>query len=80
MSIEKVIYTARAKAMSGRVGTAKSDDGQINLTLDRRVKMGKREWHQSGTTVRRGVCSLFHRSFESCCGKAPHPDTRGCGN
>jgi hypothetical protein len=46
MSIEKVIYTARAKAMSGRVGTAKSDDGQINLTLDRRVKMEKREWHQ----------------------------------
>ena len=33
MAIEKVIYTARAKAMGGRVGTAKSDDGQINLTL-----------------------------------------------
>jgi hypothetical protein len=29
MSIEKVIYTAGAKAMGGRVGTAKSDDGQI---------------------------------------------------
>jgi Ohr subfamily peroxiredoxin len=40
MSIEKVIYTAMAKATGGRVGTAKSDDGQINLTLDRPVEMG----------------------------------------
>ena len=40
MSIEKVIYIARAKAMGGRVGTAKSDDGQINLKLDRPVEMG----------------------------------------
>jgi hypothetical protein len=46
MSVEKVIYTARAKAMGGRLGTAKSDDGQINLTFDRRVEMGKREWRQ----------------------------------
>ena len=39
MSIEKVIYTARAKAMGGRVGTAKSDDGQIDLKLDGPVEM-----------------------------------------
>ena len=39
MSIEKVIYTARAKVMGGRVGTAKSDDGQIDLKLDRTVEM-----------------------------------------
>src|ERR1700733_11071620 len=39
MSIEKVIYTARAKAMGGRVGAAKSDDGQIDLKLDRPVEM-----------------------------------------
>ena len=39
MAIEKAIYTARAKA-TGRVGTAKSDDGQINLKLDRPVEMG----------------------------------------
>jgi hypothetical protein len=32
--------TARAKSMGGRVGTAKSDDGQINLKLDRPVEMG----------------------------------------
>jgi len=40
MAIEKAIYTARAKAMGGRVGTAKSDDGQINLKLDRPLEMG----------------------------------------
>jgi lipoyl-dependent peroxiredoxin len=40
MAIEKAIYTARAKATGGRVGTAKSDDGQINLKLDRPVEMG----------------------------------------
>jgi lipoyl-dependent peroxiredoxin len=39
MSIEKVIYTARVKAMGGRVGRAKSDDGQIDLKLDRPVEM-----------------------------------------
>jgi lipoyl-dependent peroxiredoxin len=40
MAIEKAIYTARAKAMGGRVGTAKSDDGEIDLKLDRPVEMG----------------------------------------
>ena len=40
MSIEKVIYTARAKVIGGRVGTAKSDDNQIDLKLDRPVEMG----------------------------------------
>ena len=40
MAIEKAIYTARATAMGGRVGIAKSDDGLINLKLDRPVEMG----------------------------------------
>ena len=40
MAIENAIYTARAKAMGGRVGAAKSDDGQIDLKLDRPVEMG----------------------------------------
>src|ERR1700727_1452084 len=40
MSIEEVIYTARARSMGGRVGTARSDDGQIDLKLDRPVEMG----------------------------------------
>jgi len=40
MAIENAIYIARARAMGGRVGTAKSDEGQINLKLDRPVEMG----------------------------------------
>jgi osmotically inducible protein OsmC len=40
MAIENAIYTARARATGGRVGSAKSDDGQINLKLDRPVAMG----------------------------------------
>ena len=42
MAIEKVIYTAHANVVGGRVGTAKSDDGQIDLKLDRPVEMGGR--------------------------------------
>ena len=40
MAIEKAIYTAHARATGGRVGTAKSDDGHINLALDRPIEMG----------------------------------------
>jgi lipoyl-dependent peroxiredoxin len=42
MPIEKAIYTARARVAGGRVGTAKSDDGQIDLKLDRPVEMGSK--------------------------------------
>ena len=40
MAIEKAVYTAHARATGGRVGTAKSDDGQIDLKLDRPIEMG----------------------------------------
>jgi Ohr subfamily peroxiredoxin len=40
MAIEKTIYTARATATGGRTGTAKTDDGQLDLQLDRPKKMG----------------------------------------
>jgi osmotically inducible protein OsmC len=40
MAIEKAIYTARARVTGGRVGTAKFDDGQIDLKLDRPIEMG----------------------------------------
>jgi organic hydroperoxide reductase OsmC/OhrA len=43
MAIEKAMYTARAKAVGRRVGTAKSDDGQLNLKLDRPVGTQK-QW------------------------------------
>src|SRR3984885_6485104 len=40
MAIEKAIYTAHARVTGGRVGTTKSDDGQIDLKLDRPIEMG----------------------------------------
>jgi Ohr subfamily peroxiredoxin len=40
MAIEQAVYTAHAKAPGGRVGTARSDDGQIDLKLDRPIEMG----------------------------------------
>jgi lipoyl-dependent peroxiredoxin len=40
MAIEKAIYTAHARVTGGRIGAAKSDDGQIDLKLDRPVEMG----------------------------------------
>ena len=40
MAIESAIYTAHARSTGGRVGTVKSDDGQIELKLDRPVEMG----------------------------------------
>ncbi len=46
MSIEKAIYTARQRQWADGLEAAKSDDGQVNLTLDRRVEMGEREWPQ----------------------------------
>ncbi|WP_130417083.1 Ohr family peroxiredoxin [Edaphobacter modestus] len=81
MSIEKVIYTARAKAMGGRVGTAKSDDGQIDLKLDRPVEMGGKG---NGTNPEQlfatGYAACFIGALRVVCGKAPHPDTGGCSN
>jgi lipoyl-dependent peroxiredoxin len=76
MAIENAIYTARAKAMGGRVGSAKSDDGQINLNLDRPVEMGGKG---NGTNPEQlfavGYAACFIGAPESCCGKAPHSDT-----
>jgi len=57
MAIDKT--TARAKVMGGRVGTAKSDDGQINLKLDRPVEMGGKE---DGTNPEQ----LFAAGYAAC--------------
>ena len=59
MAIGKAIYTARAKAIGGRVGTAKSDDGQIDLKLDRPVEMGGRG---NGTNPEQ----LFAADYAAC--------------
>ena len=40
MAIDRAIYTAHARATGGRAGAAKSDDGQIDLKLNRPIEMG----------------------------------------
>jgi lipoyl-dependent peroxiredoxin len=40
MPIGEAIYIARAKATGGRIGTARTDDGQLELRLDRPREMG----------------------------------------
>lgn len=40
MNLEKIIYTARATATGGREGTAKTDDGKLELKLDTPIEMG----------------------------------------
>jgi lipoyl-dependent peroxiredoxin len=40
MSIEKVLYQARAKATGGRVGRAVSSDGALNVELTRPRELG----------------------------------------
>jgi lipoyl-dependent peroxiredoxin len=81
MAIEKAIYTARAKAMGGRVGTAKSDDGQIDLKLDRPVEMGGKG---NGTNPEQlfaaGYAACFIGALRIVAGKRQHPDTGGCSN
>ena len=59
MAIEKTIYTAHARATGGRVGTAKSDDGQIDLKLDRPIEMGGKG---SGTNPEQ----LFAAGYAAC--------------
>lgn len=59
MATEKAIYTARAKAAAGRVGTAKSDDGQINRKLDRPGELGGK---RNGTNPEQ----LLAASYAAC--------------
>ncbi len=40
MALEKIVYTAHATAVGGREGTAKSDDGQLDVKLGTPKQMG----------------------------------------
>jgi osmotically inducible protein OsmC len=67
MSIEMGNLHRHGKG-NGRTGwTAKSDDGQINLKLDRPVEMGGKG---NGTNPEQlfccRLCSQLHRSLEGC--------------
>jgi len=59
MAIERAIYTARAIATGGRTGTAKTDDGQLDLLLDRPKEMG-------GKGVGTNPEQLFAAGYAAC--------------
>ena len=40
MALDKVLYTAHATATGGRTGTAKSDDGKLNVNLSTPRELG----------------------------------------
>ncbi|HSI61352.1 MAG TPA: organic hydroperoxide resistance protein [Ideonella sp.] len=40
MALDKVLYTAHATATGGRAGTAKSDDGALDVTLSTPKELG----------------------------------------
>ena len=40
MALGKIVYTARATATGGREGTARSDDGKLDVALDLPKAMG----------------------------------------
>jgi osmotically inducible protein OsmC len=59
MAIEKAIYTAHAKVTGGRIGTAATDDGQLELRLDRPKEMG-------GEGVGTNPEQLFAAGYAAC--------------
>lgn len=44
MSLEKVVYTAKAKATGGREGRATSSDGVLDVKLGLAKRDGRRIW------------------------------------
>ena len=59
MALEKVVYTAHATATGGREGTAKSDDGKLDVKLDLPKAMGG---HDQGTNPEQ----LFAAGYAAC--------------
>jgi len=70
MAIEKVIYTAHATITGGRIGTAKTDDGQLNLILDRPKEMvGKAEGTNPEQLFAAGYGACFLSALKIVAGK-----------
>ncbi len=59
MALEKVVYTAHVTATGGREGTAKSDDGNLEVKLDMPKAMGG---HNQGTNPEQ----LFAAGYAAC--------------
>jgi len=59
MALEKIVYTAHATATGGREGTAKTDDGKLDVKLDLPKQMGGKE---DGTNPEQ----LFAAGYAAC--------------
>jgi Ohr subfamily peroxiredoxin len=59
MALEKIVYTAHVTATGGREGTAKSDDGSLEVKLDTPKQMGG---HNNGTNPEQ----LFAAGYAAC--------------
>ncbi len=59
MAIEKVVYTAHAKATGGRDGVAKTDDGKLDVKLQLPKEMG-------GTGEGTNPEQLFAAGYAAC--------------
>ena len=62
MSIEKVLYQARAKAVGGRVGHAVSSDGVLDAQLTRPRELGGSGAGPAGTNPEQ----LFAAGYSAC--------------
>lgn len=60
MAIESAVYTAHATSTGGRTGTARSSDGQIDLTLSTPPQLGGAGGH--GTNPEQ----LFAAGYSAC--------------
>jgi lipoyl-dependent peroxiredoxin len=54
-----IVYIAHARATGGQVGTARSDDGQIDLKLHRLIEIVVREMAATRSRCLPRVCRLF---------------------
>ena len=61
MSLEKVLYEAKATATGGRDGKATSDDGQLNVKLARRKRWAVRvaKARTRSSCLRQGIPPVF---------------------
>ncbi len=67
MSLEKVVYTAHAKATGGRDGRATSSDGILDVKLAVPKEMGGAGGGTNPEQLLQQVIQLVFRCDEICC-------------
>lgn len=65
MALAKIVYTAHATATGGREGTAKTDDGKLDVKLDPPAVMGG---HDNGTNPEQLFAAGYAACFQSAMG------------